>query len=204
MRRLEAELVGSRNRFVCMQLASMAREQLGRVAAAAAAGDSQQQAQAARMHWATLEVGGALVVGALFYPRLRSGTAAAGQESAGKGSPAGGGGGAACSPPAGVTACGAAALLEPEAASDPALEPHCYVELMACNQPGRGWGSLLLRQIERFAAAHAAGALAAPEGRPLRSVRLLSVGGAQAFYRRNGYGEPDRRGEMSKPLAAVP
>ena len=78
-----------------------------------------------------------------------------------------------------------------------------YVELLVTCQPGRGLGSQLLAAVETHAAAHAATSLAAAGGRAPCAIKLLSVGGAQAFYRRCGYGKPDERGEMRKPLAAV-
>lgn len=185
VRRLEAELVASRNRFVCLQLATMAREQHAAVQQARAAEDSHQLAAAARMHFATLEVGGQLVAGALFYPRdcsLKGGCHGSGSE--------------------GAAAAAAAGTLQLTCASgcrSPANDPHVYVELLVTNQPGRGWGSLLLAAIERHAAAHAATTLWAPMPPP-RALKLLSVGSAQQFYRRCGYGE---HREMAKPLAAV-
>ncbi|KAI7838912.1 hypothetical protein COHA_007318 [Chlorella ohadii] len=199
--RLEAQLVASRNRFVCLQLATMAREQLAAVQKARAAGDSRQLVAAARMHFATLEVDGLLVAGALFYPRDGSQKDRCDGRSCGSAAPAEA---AAC------TACASPHSSERsngECSSSgsgcPAHDPHVYVELLVTNQPGRGWGSLLLGAIERHAAAHAATALAAASGCPPRSLKLLSVGSAQQFYRRCGYGEPDERKEMAKPLAAV-
>lgn len=199
--RLEAQLVASRNRFVCLQLATMAREQLAAVQQARAAGESRQLAAAARMHFATLEVDGSLAAGALFYPR--DGSHKSGCDGCSSSSAA----------PAEAAACTACASLRSSERSSSACsgggggcaahDPHVYVELLVTNQPGRGWGSLLLGAIERHAAAHAATALAAASGCPPRSLKLLSVGSAQQFYRRCGYGEPDERKEMAKPLAAV-
>lgn len=195
VQRLERELAASRNRFVCLQLATMAREQHAAVQQARAAGDSRQLAAAARMHFATLEVDGQLVAGALFYPRdsshkgwCESGGSDGTQEAAAEGQ-------AGASPPPSTD--------HSSMRTSSAHDPHVYVELLVTNQPGRGWGSLLLAAIEQHAAAHATTALAAESGRPPRALKLLSVGSAQQFYRRCGYGEPDERREMAKPLAQV-
>lgn len=178
VQRLERELVAARNRFVCLQLATMAREQHAAVRQALAAGDSRQLAAAARLHFATLEAEGALVAGAVFYPR----------DTSRKG---------------GAASCGTDSTQRPASGSCPEDEPHVYVELLVTRQPGEGWGSLLLAAVERHAAAHAATSLAAPSRTAPRAIKLLSVGSAQQFYRRCGYGEPDERREMRKVLAAV-
>lgn len=193
VQRLERELVASRNRFVCLQLATMAREQHAAVQQPRAASDSRQLAAAARMHFATLEVDGQLVAGALFYPRdsSRKGWC---ESSGSDGTQQAAAEGQATSQPS---------TDHRSMRTSSAHDPHVYVELLVTNQPGRGWGSLLLAAIEQHAAAHAATALAAASGRPPRALKLLSVGSAQQFYRRCGYGEPDEHREMAKPLAAV-
>ena len=84
----------------------------------------------------------------------------------------------------------AEAVCSPEGCS---LDPHIYVELIVTKQPGCGWGSLLLAAIE----AHAARQLGC------RSVKLLSVHGAQDFYSKRGYSPPDAQQEMHKQLPLV-
>eukprot|EP00887_Chlorella_sp_A99_P005709 scaffold1.g5709.t1 len=121
---MEEQLVGSRNRFVCLQLVTMAREQHAAAVAAAAAGDGAVLAAAARVHVALLRAGGTLVAGALFYPR-RLAEAAAG--------PAGSGAAA-------VARCAR-------------NEEHVYIELLVCSRPRAGHGSALLRAVESFARA---------------------------------------------------
>ena len=82
------------------------------------------------------------------------------------------------------------------------LEPHLYIELLVTCQPGRGWGSLLLRAIEAHAAT---AALIAGSGgaAPLRSIKLLSVEGAQRFYKLHGYTDLQGGGELCKPLSVA-
>lgn len=198
--RLEAELVGARNRFVCLLCHQMAKEQLEAVQALRAAppgpAADAQHARLAAQHFAVLEAGEALVAAAFFYPRSTS-TAKGGSRGGAAPAPA-------CANDDGsartvVAGAGGALLAAAEAPS--AVDPHAYVELLCCCQPGAGWGSALLAAVERFAVQHARGALAV-RGRPLRAVKLLSVGSAEAFYRRCGYGEPDQHREMAKPLQA--
>ncbi|KAI8471373.1 MAG: hypothetical protein J3K34DRAFT_520607 [Monoraphidium minutum] len=180
---LSSGLVQNRNRFVCMQLAAMAAEQLQKVAAARAAGDAAVLRAARGVFLSTLEAGGEVVGGALFYPRAAS------------------------------KAVGGAAGV--------GVFPHVYVELICINQPGQGYGSMLLQHVEAFALTHAHALLAAAlddAGLPpppaaaacppgcaacLRGVKLLSVESAQRFYSANGFSEPDGAKEMFKPLASV-
>jgi hypothetical protein len=76
-------LVGTRNRFVCLQLVVMVKEQHAKNQAALASGDELWLQQAELVFLATIAVGGQLVGGALFYPRLpKSGAAAPSQSSA--------------------------------------------------------------------------------------------------------------------------
>lgn len=186
--RLEAELVASRNHFVCLQLATMAREAMAAAAAAALAATTDDRhrlcaaavAAASQQHFATLEAGGRLVAAALFYPRVSSSLPPAATQGGNVGSAGG---------------------ITPAPGSSQ-LDPHCVLELICTNAPGRGWGSLLLQHVERYVAAHAAGRLALG-GHPLRCLKLLSVDSAQSFYRSNGYGEPDACKEMHKLLCDV-
>jgi hypothetical protein len=107
-------LVRDRNRFVCLQLLTMAREQAAKAAIALASGDSPGLAAARAVFLSTLEAEGRVVGAALHYPRARSKAAAAGAGGAGTG-----------------------------------LVPHMYVELICTNEPGHGWGSVLLQHGER-------------------------------------------------------
>jgi GNAT superfamily N-acetyltransferase len=157
------------------------------VAAAATAADKQRlcaaAAAAAQQHFATLEVEGRLVAAALFYPRASTAGSSLPPVAAQRGD---------------VGSAGGIAT----ASGSTQLDPHCHLELICTNAPGRGWGSLLLQHVERYAAAHAAGRLALG-GQPLRCLKLLSVGSAQSFYRANGYSEPDACKEMHKLLCDV-
>lgn len=130
--RLSSGLVRDRNRFVCMQLATMASEQLSKVAAARAAGDAAALRAAGSVFLSTLEAGGHVVGGALHYPRAASKAAAAAvAEPAGKPEPAG---------KAASGGCGGGVF------------PHMYVELICINEPGKGYGSLLLQHGEDWRA----------------------------------------------------
>ena len=219
--------MGSRNRFVCLQLVTMVREQVARNAAARAAGDAAGLAEGGLVFLATVaaeagERAGRVVGAALFYPRLPK--------------PPVGGAGAACErppqlsrtvsltvragpaagdgAPEGAAPAAAAAIeqqVSPTASSKAAAAAaaaaggaHVYVELICVNTPGCGYGGRLLRHIESFAARNA-GALerAHPRYGRLAGLRLLSVGSAQAFYSRLGYGEPDAQHEMFKPFSAL-
>jgi len=207
VQRLESELVASHNRFVCLLLASMAREQLGVVAAAvaaAAAGDAGAAArlhEAARLHFATLEVGGQLVAGAVLYPRASSQKGGRQAEIGAAADEAGGSSGHAA--PSGDGSSGPGGSSSTSSKCGPA-DPHLYIELITTNQRGKGWGSLLLQHIERFAVQHAAGLVAAPGGQPLLAIKLLSVSGAQRFYEKHQYYGPDQHTkEMHKLLSDV-
>lgn len=67
---LERELVGERNRFVCLQLVTMLREQVARNRTAAATGDQEWLRQAEVTFLATVAEGGRVLGAAIFYPRL--------------------------------------------------------------------------------------------------------------------------------------
>ncbi|KAL4421319.1 hypothetical protein ABPG75_010610 [Micractinium tetrahymenae] len=240
VQRLERQLASAQhNKFVCLLLASMAKEQLGAVAAAQAAGDPQRLAAAGRLCFATVEAAGEIVAGAVFYPRDSSAKPAAGEGRSAGQQPAGDelsagdaacrdseAGPAACSATAGPGCCCCGAAEADTASSSPplnvlphagegeatacpadgcdvgagaaatagsvcpSLDPHVYVELIVSRQPGRGWGSLLLAAIEAHAARQPG----------CRSVKLLSVSGAQEFYCKRGYSLPDGRREMHKRL----
>lgn len=101
-------IVQSRNRFVCMQLVTMVKEQFSKVLGAAAGADPEALHAAQFMFLATLTAPetNTVVAAGLFYPR-------------------------ACS-------------------KDGQEMPHVYVELICCNSPGKGLGSLLLTHIEQF------------------------------------------------------
>lgn len=101
-------LVQSRNRFVCMQLVTMVKEQFSKVLGATAGADTAALHAAQYMFLATLTspASNTVVAAGLFYPR-------------------------ACS-------------------KDGLEMPHVYVELICCNSPGKGLGSLLLTNIEQF------------------------------------------------------
>lgn len=254
--RLERELVAERHRFVCLLLATMAREQLAAVAAAAAAGEQPALAAAARVHFAVAEAGGQIVAGAVFYPRSdslkqagsagpslvgpaegsgassASGAPCAGGQQCGDGSgmdevgslqlglsPAAAAQTAAAVPGASSAVAAAVAMGAGEGATTQptgvdggdnaaggttcsAVDPHLYIELLVTNQPGRGWGSLLLQHIEQHARHHAGqgGQLAAEGGQALKAIKLLSVAAAQDFYSRHSYSQPDKQKEMSKLL----
>jgi GNAT superfamily N-acetyltransferase len=201
VRRLHSDLAaGPSNRFVGLQLASMAREQLAAVAAAAATGDHGYMQAAAATYFAQLEVEGSIVAAALFYPRScsnRKQPSTCGQQTEVVG----------CAFHDSSTAqqaegCASGAM-SAAACCDERQDPHCYVELLVTRQPGRGWGSLLLQHIERHARQHAGGSMAVG-GRALRSVKLLSVESVQGFYRRNGYAGPHAESrEMCKLLSEV-
>lgn len=86
-------------------------------------------------------------------------------------------------------------------------QPEAYLELMATSEPGRGYGAALLRCVEHLASlaiaqlSERAGAEAAPPGSvPCVTIKLISVGAAEGFYARRGYGPPDSRHEMAKLL----
>lgn len=198
--RLEAELAGGHNRFVCLLCHQMVKEQLAaaealRASPASPAAEAERRRLSAQ-HFAVLEAGGRLVAAAFFYPRRTSkggGTAGCPAAPAAPAPACGDDGG---SPRAAVAAAGGGA---PEASAPSAVDPHAYIELMCCCQPGAGWGASLLAAVERFVAQHARGALAV-DGRPLRAVKLLSVGSAESFYRRWGYTAPDHLREMAKLL----
>ncbi|KAL4424563.1 hypothetical protein ABPG77_009147 [Micractinium sp. CCAP 211/92] len=236
VQRLEIELTSTQhNKFVCLLLASMAREQLSAVVAARSAGDQQALAAAGRLCFAAVEAAGEIVAGAVFYPRDSSRKASGGDAGCSGGLEVAGAAHTAHSsksaPPAACSSTdqpqrccssqhaeAASALngMPPDAVPDardaaggaagscdcaaPAaaaldltchsLDPHIYVELIVSKQPGCGWGSLLLAAIEAHAARQ-------PE---CRSVKLLSVDGAQIFYSKRGYSPPDRQHEMHKRL----
>jgi hypothetical protein len=105
-----SSIVQSRNRFVCMQLVTMVKEQFSKVLGAAAGADAEALHAAQFMFLATLTSpeSSSVVAAGLFYPR-------------------------ACS-------------------KDGQEMPHVYVELICCNSPGKGLGSLLLTHIEQFVA----------------------------------------------------
>lgn len=105
-----SSIVQSRNRFVCMQLVTMVKEQFSKVSGAAAGADMEALHAAQFMLLATLTspASKSVVAAGLFYPR-------------------------ACS-------------------KDGLEMPHVYVELICCNSPGKGLGSLLLTHIEQFVA----------------------------------------------------
>jgi hypothetical protein len=124
--RLSSALVRDRNRFVCLQLATMAAEQLEAAARARREGDRAALARAATVFLSTLEVGGELVGAALHYPRAASKAAAPGVVIPQQQTSLQGGG-------EGEGACGGGVF------------PHVYVELICINQPGRGYGSVLLQ-----------------------------------------------------------
>lgn len=176
LQRISHELAASRHRFVCLQLATMAREAHAAAAAAAAAGDQQAVARAAAQRFALLEAGGTLVAGALFYPRAGSSSGGLEQDAA------------RCKGDAPASAAAA------HAGSSCALSiggqgTHVYIDLMVTSRPGEGWGTQLLATIEKAARRAGVGA-----------VRLLSVGPAQGFYARHGYCGPDASKEMCKLL----
>jgi hypothetical protein len=106
-------LVQQRNQFVCLQLVTMASEQLASAAAAAAVGDAHALHAAALTFLATVVV-----------PTHDSDVLAAGMFR--------------------VRARGGATATEAQDC------PHVYVELVACNSPGRGLGTCLLQAIEAF------------------------------------------------------
>ena len=68
---LEAQLVRDRNRFVCLQFCTMAREACAAAQAAVAAGDAAGLARSAALRFALMQEagGGGYVAGCLFYPR---------------------------------------------------------------------------------------------------------------------------------------
>lgn len=177
VRRLELELAGERqrggrNRFVCLQLATMAAEQAAAVAAAAglagAAGEAERRRLAA-VQFAVVEDGsGDVVAAAVVYPRTAKAAPAAAAEAA----------------KSGVVGVGSEDPPPPCTQE----EQHLYVELICTRQPGCGYGRLLLQAIERRAAAAS-----------LRSVRLLSVDSSAAFYRCCGYVDGGGR-ELVKQL----
>lgn len=220
--RLSSELVARRNRFVCLQVATMAAEQLASVSAARTACDARALRRAAAMFLSTLEVEGSIVAAAIHYPRARSKAPA-------------------------VTAAAAAGEEEEQERDSGGLFPHVYVELLCTNAPGRGYGTALLRHVEAFAAAHAepllraaldveasgggsdadssassgsniasgsstnslasiassganSGSPSAAKPLRLRGIKLLAVESAAAFYAANGYAPPDAAREMFRPL----
>jgi hypothetical protein len=223
--RLSSELVARRNRFVCLQVATMAAEQLASVSAARAACDARALRRAAAMFLSTLEVEGAIVAAAIHYPRARSKAPA-------------------------LSAAAAAGEEEEQERDSGGLFPHVYVELLCTNAPGRGYGTALLRHVEAFAAAHAepllraaldeasgsssdadssdssgsnvasgsstnslasiassgasastnSGSPSAAKPLRLRGIKLLAVESAAAFYAANGYAPPDAAREMFRPL----
>lgn len=121
--RLSSGLVRDRNRFVCMQLATMASEQLEKVQRARNEGDGAALRHARSVFLSTLEVGGELVGAALHYPRAAS-------KRSPKSNVSGSGGD-----------CGSGSSMGD-------LFPHVYVELICINRPGKGYGSLLLQHGE--------------------------------------------------------
>eukprot|EP00879_Flechtneria_rotunda_P003706 GHRR01003944.1.p1 GENE.GHRR01003944.1~~GHRR01003944.1.p1 ORF type:complete len:296 (+),score=101.33 GHRR01003944.1:614-1501(+) len=182
-------LIQSRNKFVCFQLVTMAKEQYAKVQQATVDGD------AATLHFARFTFMGKLLVqgiqhvvaAALFYPRTSS--------------------------------------------KDGVYMPHMYIELLCCNSPGNGYGTVLLQHLEQFVACAggylSAGFVNSPNTQAqlssassssssqdseaitgndqsitpkLLGIKLLSVASAQRFYAKNGYGEPDACREMFKPL----
>ena len=79
---------------------------------------------------------------------------------------------------------------------------HAYVELIVASVPGRGYGSLLLGEVERFVGGGGLGLGPRPAQAAAR-CRVLAVEGAQRFYERHGYCPPDAATrEMQKVLAA--
>jgi hypothetical protein len=109
-----------------MQLVTMAKEQFAKVQAAVASGNGSSQNQAKFTFLAMLLVGPP--------------TGSAGLCDSGMTLP--------------HQPAVAAALFYPRAASKDGVDrrPHMYVELICCNQPGRGYGTLLLQHIEHFVA----------------------------------------------------
>lgn len=193
--------MSSRNRFVCLQLATMVREQCERNAAAAASGDAEWLRQAQYVFLATVSVGGQAVAGALFYPRPSkpsSGTSLPVITLTARAGPTGTGSPQQLSSLATTVLHSAGSkLANPPAAA----AAHVYVELLCSNSPGRGYGSLLLRRIEGFVAQQVQRLEQChPGAGRIQGVRLLSVSSAQKFYSRMGYSEPDEHHEMSKTL----
>lgn len=166
VQRLHRELAGGpQNEFVCLLLATMAKEQLAATASAAAEGRV----------FALLEAGGLLVAAALLHCRSRS------------------------LPKHGMQAAAA----EQTGSESRCTDPHAFITLMCTNQPGMGFGTLLLQHIEAHTKRHAAGSLAVG-GCPLQSIKLLSVETSQRFYTSNGYSGPDAdTREMHKLLTHV-
>ena len=166
-----AELVGTRNRFVCLQLCTMAKEQHVSNLAAAASGDEAALAKARALHLGVARAEGTVVAAAIFYRRHLAPPDAAPLRS----SPA-----------------------DAEQACSRGL-PHAYIQLICTSQPAKGYGSVLLRAVERFVVLNAA----RPGG--VTHLRLLSVESARQFYARHGYRDAAAEGhhEMVKPLSAA-
>lgn len=217
---LSSGLIRDRNRFVCMQLATMAAEQMQKVERARAQDDPAGMRHAASVFLSTLEADGELVGAALHYPRAASKPKAqAGSCGSQEGAAA-----AVVGLIGGVDKAAAAVAAATHVGGPcSAVFPHVYVELICINQPGKGYGSTLLQHVEAFALSNAAALLRAalltgpspalaPAPSPacppectscLRGIKLLSVESAQRFYSANGFSEPDGCSEMFKPLAGV-
>lgn len=234
VQRLERELASTQhNKFVCLLLAGMAKEQLGNVAT----GDQQSLAAAGRLCFATVEAAGEIVAGAVFYPRDSSARPSAGEV-----------GHSARPEPAGPARTGS---MTRHAAYSPTAEPEgsCHTGAGANTAHGSrqlGTASAVVDVVggpARAGSGDSAGEAAAV-GSPAccsldphiyvelivskqegcgwgsllleaieayaaqqpgcRSVKLLSVRGTQEFYSRRGYRRSNEQREMHKRLPLLP
>ncbi|GAB4819729.1 hypothetical protein N2152v2_006775 [Parachlorella kessleri] len=206
-------LVGSRNRFVCLQLVTMVKEQHAKNLAAATSGDTVALQQAELVFVATISVRGQLVGGALFYPRLPKELQASPQQDSVRqqqqqpiqhtislsvrAGPI---------PDATADTMAQGGSLQLGYPSDPRdigrthaaagaldlwkapVKSHVYVELICVNTPGKGYGALLLSHVEQFVRINAQLVEQQyPHYGVITGIKLLSVSSAQGFYSKLGY-----------------